>query len=275
MLFMDVSIHIVIVTHNSSEVLPCCLEHLAKQNIPLASLIIVDSGSTDISYLTTLNEKEEFKLILTDNIGFAKANNLGLKEISAQSGVVLFLNPDTFLTEGFILQAIEVLNENSGAAIVSGKLLGFDVKKRKKTGKIDSTGIYRKWYGRWYDRGKGEDESERYNQPDKIPAVCGALMVCRIDALLRYNGEVFDSDFFLYKEDIELSLRLRRDGWDLVYDPRLVAYHCRGWENKRTNIPFELRIMAAKNEVLLYQKHPSPFIIWALLKYFLVSVFRV
>ena len=272
---MDTSIHIVIVTHNSSEVLSYCLEHLYKQNVPLTSIIIVDNGSSDISYLKNLDCRAEVKLILTENFGFARANNLGLKEIGDQSGVVLFLNPDTFLPENYILQALEVLGENRDAAIVSGKLLGFDIQENKKTGKIDSTGIYRRWYGRWYDRGKGEDDSERYDQTESIPAVCGALMVCRVEAFDRYEGEVFDSDFFLYKEDIELSLRLRRDGWELVYDPRLVAYHCRGWDKKRRVIPFALRIMAAKNEVLLYRKHPSPYMIWAVLKYLLILIFRV
>jgi N-acetylglucosaminyl-diphospho-decaprenol L-rhamnosyltransferase len=272
---MDVSIHIVIVTHNSSEVLSCCLEHLARQNVNLASLVIVDSGSSDISYIEDLNKRAEFKLILADNIGFARANNLGFKEIGPQSGVVLFLNPDTFLPENYIFQAVEILTDNGDAAIVSGKLLGYNVKEGKKNGRIDSTGIFRKWYGRWFDRGKGENDSEKYNHTELLPAVCGALMVCRIEALKQYGGEVFDSDFFLYKEDIELSLRLRRDGWKLLYDPRLVACHCRGWEDKRKNIPFALRKIAAKNEVLLYRKHPSPYIIWAFMKYILVSVFHI
>lgn len=272
---MVVSIHIVIVTHNSAEVLPFCLAQLARQKVSFASFIVVDSGSSNVAYLEALKQNHEFKLILTGNIGFAKANNLALQEIGDRSGLVLFLNPDTFLSENYILQAVEILNENRDAAIVSGKLLGYNAKDKKKTGKIDSTGIYRKWYGRWYDRGKGEDDSERYNHTDVLPAVCGALMVCRMEALLQYDGEIFDSDFFLYKEDIELSLRLRRDGWKLIYDPALVAYHCRGWENQRQKIPFALRMMAAKNEILLYRKHPSPFIIWALLKYLMVSVFRI
>ncbi len=272
---MDVSIHIIIVTHNSSEVLPCCLDHLARQNIPLTSIIVVDSGSSDTAYLVALNQEENFKLVLAGNVGFAKANNIGFKEIDDQSGVVVFLNPDTFLPESFLSQASEVLNENSEAAIVSGKLLGFNIEEKRKSGRIDSTGIFRKWYGRWYDRGKGEDDSRKYNRIDNVPAVCGALMVCRMEALQRYNGEVFDADFFLYKEDIELCLRLRRDGWKLIYDPGLVAYHCRGWKDKRKKIALPLRIMAAENEVLLYRKHPSPYMIWALLKYFLISVFRV
>jgi GT2 family glycosyltransferase len=86
--------------------------------------------------------------------------------------------------------------------------------------------------------------------------------------------EVFDSDFFLYKEDIELSLRLRKLGWSLLYDPRLTAYHCRGW-NSRNNMSRALRIVAAESEVLLYKKHPSPFIVWAFLKLMAVKLARL
>ena len=268
-------IHIIIVTHNSSDVLPICLAHLAGQSVSITSVIIVDSGSNDTQYLDAFAQKEGIKLILSDNIGFARANNLGFREIADQDGIVVFLNPDTFLPEDYISQATELLNENVDAAIVSGKLLGYNAGEGKETGKIDSTGIFRKWYGRWYDRGQNEDDSDRYSLIQQVPAVCGALMACRLKALHKYNGAVFVCDFFLYKEDIELSLRLRRDGWKLIYDPRLVAYHCRGWQNKRGRVPFALRLMAAKNEVLLYRKHPSPYILWAFLKYLLVGIFRV
>ena len=271
---MTESVYIVIVTHDSSDVLSTCLDHLARQTYSITSTIVVDSGSTDSLYLHDLEQTENLKLIFTDNIGFAKANNLGCREIADQEGVVLFLNPDTFLPEDYIRQAVEILAENSEAAIVSGKLLGFNSELGKATGKVDSTGIFRKWYGRWYDRGIGEDDSDKYCLVENVPAVCGALMVCRLAAFCRYNGEIFDGDFFLYKEDIELSLRLRRDGWQLIYDPRLIAYHCRGWQKKRAKIPFALRAMAVKNEIMLYKKHPSPYIIWAFLKYVLVVVFH-
>jgi len=269
---MPVSVYIIIVTHNSSDVLPVCLSHLAKQTIPITSIIIVDSGSSDTGYLLDLPQSKTLKCIYAENIGFSKANNLGFRAIDEREGVVLFINPDTFLPADFLLRAIEILREYSDAAVVSGKLLSFDISKQQETGKIDSTGIYRKWYGRWYDRGTGEDNGGQYNVINQVPAICGALMVCKMEALSTYNDEIFDSDFFLYKEDIELCLRLRRDGWKLIYDPRLVAYHCRGWHKKRNKIPFALRLISAKNEVMLYKKHPSPYILWAYLKYFLVSV---
>ncbi|MBW1636084.1 MAG: glycosyltransferase family 2 protein [Deltaproteobacteria bacterium] len=272
---MERAVYIIIVTHDSADVLPTCLEHLSAQSSPPTSIIIVDSGSPDSRYLDSFADRAGTTLVRSDNMGFSRANNLGYKEIAGREGIVVFLNPDTFLPPDYIAQAIDILEENHAAAIVSGKLLGFDIEKGAATGKIDSTGIFRKWYGRWYDRGKGEDDSNRYNSAEEIPAVCGALMICRMDSLQKYNCEVFDSDFFLYKEDIELSLRLRRDGWKLLYDPRLVAFHCRGWQNKRKKMGFSLRLTAAENELLLYRKNPSPYVLWALLKYISVAVFRL
>ena len=273
---MATAVHIIIVTHNSAGELPICLEHLAGQTRTIQSLIVVDSGSTDTGYLDSITRPSLLSVIKTENIAFSKANNLGLSRVGENlSGMVVFLNPDTFLPPTFIENALNVLEKNTDAAIVSGKLLGYDPQTRKATGRIDSTGIFRRWYGRWYDRGKGEPDSSKYDLSESVPALCGALMCCRAEALQPLGNNVFDPDFFLYKEDIELSLRLRRKGWSLVYEPDLVAYHCRGWQANRRKMNYALRLTAARNELLLYRKHPSPYLVWALMKYLLVRLFRL
>ncbi|MDK9707688.1 MAG: glycosyltransferase family 2 protein [Desulforhopalus sp.] len=273
---MAIPIYVVIVTHNSAEVLDTCLSHLEKQTVPIKAVVIVDSGSSDPNYLDDVVHPWETHIIKTENIGFSRANNIGFRQIgSGREGMVVFLNPDTFLSADYLAQAITVLNENPDAAMVSGKLLGYDANVGKPTGLIDSTGIFRRWYGRWYDRGQGTKDHGQYDLIANPLALCGALMCCRLKALVPFQGEVFDGDFFLYKEDIELCLRLKEAGWKLIYDPRLLAYHCRGWAGKRKHIDYKLRLMAARNEVLLYRKHPDPMVVWALLKLFLVRVFHL
>ncbi len=273
---MPVPVHIVIVTHNSAGILDYCLSHLEKQTAPIKSVVVVDSGSESTGYLDRAHHLKGLKLIKTENIGFARANNLGFRQAAAadRDGLVIFLNPDTFLPSDFISQAIQVMHENPGAAVVSGKLLGFDLQAMKPTGRIDSTGVFRKWYGRWYDRGRGETDDGQYALIENLPAACGALMCCRIKSLLPFGENIFDPDFFLYKEDIELSIRLHKHGCKVIYDPRLFAYHCRGW-GRRSEIGYELRLIAARSEVLLYRKHPAPYILWAYLKLFLVKFFHL
>ncbi len=272
---MAFPVYAVIVTHDSADILTTCLAHLENQTTPLENIIIVDSGSESKDYLRAIKTGKGVRIIAGDNVGYARANNIGYREIEKSEGMVIFMNPDTFLPPDYIALAVKILAENSSAAIISGKLRGFDLKKMADTGRIDSTGIFRKWYGRWYDRGQGSADTGQYDKKCMPPAVCGALMCCNILALQSFNGEVFDGDFFLYKEDIELSLRLRKKGWKLLYDPQLVAFHCRGWQRKRSGISQAMRIVAAESEMLLYRKHPSPYMIWAFLKWSAVKLLRI
>lgn len=274
---MGTHVHIVIVTHNSEREIPVCLDYLEKQIDKISSLVIVDSGSTDSSYLDIFSTRfHNFLIIKTENIGFSQSNDLGFTKIDGKTGdIVIFLNPDTFLPPDFLSNCRTHLSKDAEVGALSGKLLGFDLDEMAPTGAIDSTGIFRAWYGRWCDRGQGEKDAGQYNEPEYVPALCGALFCCKYEALESLGKTVFDPDFFLYKEDIELSLRLRKKGWKLKYEPKLIGYHCRGWQKERSSISYSLRLTAAYNEMLLYRKHPSPYIIWAICKYLLVKIFRL
>jgi len=269
----------VIVTHNSQQVLPRCLDALERQTVPVDRVVVVDSGSSDTGYLKPYENSGSIRVVKAGNRGFAAANNLGFEHVPASCPFILFLNPDAFLEPECLSRALETLRQNPEAGVVSGKLFRFDVNTGKPSARLDSTGIFRKWYGRWYDRGQGREDTGKYDrQENDVPAVCGALMFCRREALeeaaLKKNV-IFDPDFFLYKEDIELCLRLREKGWRLLYQPLCIAWHGRGWKSRRRGMSRELRLMAARSEVMLYRKHPSPYIGWALLKYFLVRVCNV
>jgi GT2 family glycosyltransferase len=272
---MKTKVAAIVVSHNSSHCLGRCLYGLAAQEHPCDEIVVVDSGSADRQYLSILEQQYSLQLQLADNIGFSQANNLGLDKISSNTDFVLFVNPDVFLLPDFISKALNICDSDSEIGVVSGKLLGYNLDDDEPSGRIDSTGIRRKLYGRWYDRGQGETDTGQYDKQEAMPALCGALLFCRQRALQSLQDPVFDPDFFLYKEDIELSLRLRKRGWKLLYHPDLSAYHCRGWQNERSGMAYSLRKMAAKSEILLYKKHPSPYMLWALLKYFLVTVFRL
>ena len=268
---------VVIVTHDSGAVLPACISALKKQTRQPDRIIIVDSGSIDTLYLTSYGNDEQIDVILRDNMGFSAANNLGAATLSKSYTYLLFLNPDTFLDPDFIQKGIELFDEYDEAGVITGRMAGFDPVKMAATGLLDSTGIFRKWYGRWYDRGQGEVDDNCYNVPEFVPAICGALMLCRLEYLhgAVKGSDIFNPAFFMYKEDIELSLRLRKTGVKLLYHPELRAFHCRGWEAERSKIPFSKKILSASNELLLYRNHFSPYILWALFKYVLVRFFRV
>jgi len=267
-------ISVIIVTHNSQAVLGQCLRCMEGQTVKPDSIILVDSGSVDRQYLQDicLATDMETTLLLEENRGFASANNVGYKHVDPASDFVVFLNPDAFLVSDSLEKAINSLTGDPGVGCVGGRLLGYDCANQKFTGVLDSTGVFRKWYGRWYDRGQGVPDSEKYSKPEDLPAACGAFLFCRkkmLDQVALAEGIIFDPDFFLYKEDIELCLRIRKASWRILYQPDLLLYHCRGW-GSRQQISHELRLTAAESELLLYRKHPSFYMLWAVAKYILV-----
>ena len=268
---------VIVVTHNSQSVLPLCLASLEKQTYNPEQILIVDSGSADTGYLQQLCNAARIKVLFEKNIGFSQANNCGCKAMDQQVDFVLFLNPDAFPEPGSIERAVNYLVHNQDVGCVSGRLLGFDSKLQQATGFIDSTGVFRKWYGRWHDRGQGEPDDDRFGEQEDIPAACAAFLFCRkemLDQVALSESVIFDPDFFLYKEDIELCLRIQKSHWRIVYLPDMKIFHCRGWQN-RQQVPYQQRLAAAASELLLYSKHPSPYILWALIKYVLVRWLRV
>ena len=269
----------VIVCHNAAEDLSRCLAALEAGSLPPALTCIVDSGSDDTGYLAALSERPQTICIREANIGYGPGNNLGLAEVPPDIPVVLFLNPDCFVLPYTLERAATLFEADPDLAALGPRLLGFDREHNAPTGLLDSTGIVRAWYGRWRDRGQGEPDDGRYNAPETVPALCGACLFCRRSALEAVSpapDQAFDPAFFLYKEDIELCLRLRlrKRGFRLLYHPAVRAHHCRGWQG-RAAMSRELKLIAAANEIRLYLRHPSPYMLWALLKYALVRCLGV
>lgn len=271
-------IAVIIVTHNSEPVIGRCLDGLQGQEELLEVIMVVDSGSNTPGYLDAYAGRPKVKVLKTDNIGFSRANNLGYRNCASGCESVVFLNPDTFLKEDIIHKATALLDGDRKIGCITGKLQGYDSQANKATGLLDSTGIKRSWYGRWFDRGQGKQDLGQFDRAQQVEAACGAFMVCRNSALQEAalaGRDIFDPDFFMYKEDIELCLRLRSKGWKVIYHPELEAYHCRGWHKSRKEVPYSLRLAAARSEVLLYRKHPSVYMLWAVCKYLLVRVLRL
>jgi len=273
---------VIIVTHNSKPFLKKCLECLQNQSLLPAQIIIIDSGSDPLENVGLDNQYLNLcSYVSRNNVGFCKGNNIGLSLVKDEIKYILFLNPDTFLSSDFIEKAKSYLEreDQEKTAAISGLLMGYDISKDCPTGKIDSTGIFRKWYGNWYDRDQGKIyQKQFFTQEESVPALCGALMFCRKNALstvLLAPNEVWDNSFFMYKEDIDLSLRLRKKNWDLKFLPELIAYHCRGWQPDRGKIPKRLRLLSARNEIKICTRIHSPCLIYSSIKYLSVKFFNV
>jgi N-acetylglucosaminyl-diphospho-decaprenol L-rhamnosyltransferase len=271
-------IAVVIVTHNSDQVLSHCLTALEKQSRQPDQVVIIDSGSKDTKYLKRTDVSTmKCIVVLESNVGFSVGCNIGWN-LSRDNDFVLFLNPDAFLTPHFIEHALQYMEEDAGKKVgmLTGTLLGYDIHLDRPTGLVDSTGVMHTWYGQSIDRDQGEAISvlEKYREPNPVPAICGAVLLARNAVLsaIAENNVLFDPDYFMYKEDIDLSWKAIRAGWTLVHHPGLTVYHCRGWK-ERNAVSRKMRMLSARNDIKLFVRFRSPYLIYALVKYGMVWAF--
>jgi N-acetylglucosaminyl-diphospho-decaprenol L-rhamnosyltransferase len=274
---------IIIVTHNSQQCIQKAIVCIKKQTWQPDKIVLVDSGSTSVKYLESYASDPGIVLVLAKgDIGFCKGNNLGWSAVSCSSDYVFFLNPDAFIQEDYLEKAIQFMQHpvNQQCAAVTGVTLGYDLQANTPTGKYDSTGVFQKWYGGWFDRGQGKEvNANLYKESEEIPAICGAVFFCRSKALKEViinEKEIFDNNFYMYKEDIDLSMRLRKKGWTLLFVPDLIAYHCRGWNRNRRRMPRKMRLCSARNELSINMRKPSPIgVVYSSLKYTAVKVLDI
>jgi N-acetylglucosaminyl-diphospho-decaprenol L-rhamnosyltransferase len=274
------SIAVVIVTYNSEQFFSHCLTALEKQSRQPDHVVIVDSGSKSTEYLKSTDLSTiKCAVVLKSNVGFSVGCNVGW-ELSRDYDFVLFLNPDAFLTPDFLERALQFMEEdaNKKVGMLTGTLLGYDIDLNRPTGLVDSTGVIQTWYGQSIDRDQGKPISvlDRYPQPNSIPAICGAVLLARRTALYVIAKEdvLFDPDYFMYKEDIDLSWRAVRAGWTLIHHPGLTAYHCRGWKGRHA-ASRKMRMLSARNDIKLFVRFRSPYLMYALVKYGLVWTFDI
>ena len=196
-----------------------------------------------------------------------------MEHVDPKCDYLFFLNPDAFLEENFTENAIGYMESHPKYGAITGTTLGYNLDRDKPTGKYDTTGIFRTWYGKWYDRGQGDAvDTTLYQAEEEIPAICGAVFFCRMKALP--SPEVMDPSFYMYKEDIDLSLKLRKKGWKLGFVPNLICYHCRGWDQDRKKMPRKFRLCSARNELAIQLKSLSPIpSLYSALKYTAVKLF--
>lgn len=276
------NVAVIVVTHNSEKHLDKCIQCLRSQTLQASRVVLVDSGSRERGYLSKFAAMEDVEVVFAEkDIGFCKGNNLGLTKIPMGTDFVLFINPDAFAEPTFIEEAVKfmLLDSQKDCGALTGTTAGYSIESDLPTGFYDTTGVFCTWWGRWYDRGQGEVVNQNlYSAIEEIPAICGAVYFCRRTAIMDLmlpGNELFDSRFYMYKEDIDLSLRFRAHGWKLMFVPKVKAFHCRGWNRDRKSMPKKMRLHSAYNELTIHRrlKWVVP-TVYSALKYWAVKCFN-
>ena len=225
---------IVIVNYNSKLLTELCLASVNKATTGIDDeIIVIDNASIDGSkeYLSSKFSSVKF-IFNTENFGFSKACNQGFKISSGK--YILFLNPDSVLSENSLTDCIKFFESLADAGAVGVRMTNGDGKflKESKRGVPDpATSFYKlfglttlfpgsKTFAKYYEGHLPEKE----NNP--VEVLSGAFMMIRRDVFEKVNG--FDERFFMYGEDIDLSIRINHAGYKNYYLGKVSVMHLKG-----------------------------------------------
>ena len=209
-------------------------------------VIVVDNASNAgvMEYIQLSFPK--FKFVLNEkNLGFAKANNLGVKY--ATSDKILILNPDIIISESVIRNALIILLDNHGAVavkMIDGKGAFLPESAR---GFPDLKSSFLKMLGlkKW---------SNYYMVPDRdhsIEVMSGACMFFNKEDYIQIGG--LDERYFMYGEDIDISYQLRNAGKKIKYIDNEEIIHFKGRSSVKSNWRYQTAFYNAMK--LYWQKN--------------------
>jgi len=287
---------IVITTFNVKDLLLDCLKSVfdTKGKGDAWNVIVIDNASTDGTADAVEKNFPNVKLITSkENLGFAKANNLARKFANAKN--VLFLNPDTKISDKVIQKTLKILEDKKDIAAVGCRVV-------LPNGKIDYSchrGLPTIWntFSYWSGLSKLLPKSKffagytatylDYRKSSEIDCISGTYLMIRRPVLDKINW--WDEDYFWNGEDIEMCYQIKKLGMKIWYDASSEIVHFKGsssglWKTAAVKVPKETSLKAARSAAgvmnIFVRKHwkelgPAPLIALVWLGILLLEKYRL
>lgn len=223
----------IIVNFNAGDCLGQCIKSLLASDITI-SIIVVDNASHDHSINQVMHmaagDLRIKTLINSENLGFAKACNQGLKLVSTD--YVCFINPDCEVRPDSMRRLVEALRENPRAALSGGWVNNPDGSTQRATWRRlpDARRSFFEFsrLGGLSGNTAAVDlsHSEKPQHTLAVEAVSGACMMLRHDRMQQLHG--FDEAYFLHCEDLDLMQQISMNGWQVLLVPDAEIMHHQG-----------------------------------------------
>lgn len=227
---------IVIANWNGEELIDKCLSSLVEQEYKEFRVYIIDNASKDNSIKVINSYKEQLQIVLTEfdhNSGFAVANNIGIKQAFEDGcNYVLTLNNDVEVPKESLKRAMEVVNKGEYDFYQLFMINYFD------RNKCDAAGLTFQKNLIPIQVGFKETAEETLKKHIEIEGVCaGAAIYSRksLEAVKLKDDNYFDSNFFAYFEDVDLSLRLISAGFKAKLIKDAIVYHMHSATGGKSN----------------------------------------
>ncbi|HLC59850.1 MAG TPA: glycosyltransferase family 2 protein [Candidatus Nanoarchaeia archaeon] len=224
---MNPLVSAVIVNYNGKEIIETAIDTLMEQGYRQIEIIVIDNDSTDGSREMIKRKYKTVKLVKNrKNLGYCGIN-LGLS--GCKGKYILFLNNDIRLDKNCVNELVKTAESNKDVAMVAPRLINFYDKNLKSGG----TWLSRAFYN-GHIKGSGK-ETKR-----EIPYL-GVGMI-RKDFVDMF-GYLFDNDYFIYGEDVDLGLRIRLAGKKIMFEPKSVMYHMHSTTMQKKSKSFSTFLM--------------------------------
>ena len=263
---------VIIVAYQSRDEMGACVGSLPRTlaGRPVEVIVVDNSPGDGAGELIRRDFPWVDYVAAEKNLGFGRANNRGYA--NARGEFVLFLNPDTVSNEAALAHCLARLRADGKIGLISPRLELAD-------GSMDLAcrrSIPTLWDG--FCRASGLAAAfprtarlAGYNLTHlpvdgtyEVGAINGAFMLAPRRALVSVapDGAVFDENFFMYGDDLDLCIRVARAGWKIVYDGRERITHLKGMSVAKNYDAMARAIFDANREVYLKHFAPTPFARW-------------
>ncbi len=242
---------VVIVSYNVRDYLENCLQSVSRALEGIeGEVFVVDNHSDDDSVEAVRSQYPWVRLIENqENMGFSRANNIAIRE--ARGEYVLLLNPDTIVEEATLREVLRFMEEHPKAGGAGVMMHNADGSLAPESRRALPTP--------WVSCLKMLGFTKRYymshlpwDQPSRIEVISGAFCFLRKKALDEVG--LLDEDFFMYGEDIDLSYRLMKGGWENWYLPYPIT-HFKGKSTQKSD--YRYVHIFYKAMLIFFRKHYS------------------
>lgn len=245
---------VIIVNWNTRQDLMRCLASIFD-NPPSCpfEVLVFDNASTDGSAQAVAAQYPQVSLEASpENLGFARANNR--LAARAQGRLWLLLNPDTVVHPGALDTLVGyLLASHPQVAAVGPRLLNPDGSLQPSVERLPS--LYKEWWrllhlDRLYPISTYSLSVLASLQAQRVEVLSGACLLVRREAVAATS--LFDEEYFIYSEEIDLCDRLWRDGWELHWVPEAVVTHVRGQSTRQ--VPDQMFIELYRTKIQFFRK---------------------
>lgn len=215
---MSPKVSVIILNAFDSENLKECLKSLKETDYPEFETIVVDFSSKNIRELINSNFSNVRLIELSGkDIGPSAMHNVGISNMHPESKYVAFLDNDTIVDKKWLLELVKCIEKNDKVGAVQSKIYIYGQEDILNTNGNKSNYLAVGWPEGYKTRDSKDDRVREISFPS------GAAMILRKSALDEIG--LFDEDYFIYADDMDVGLRIRLAGYKIMYCPNSLVYH--------------------------------------------------